>query len=419
MEGQVLNRILKTVLGVTLAYTLTFAQTPAPAQPQVKDQGEYDLMTAINKEQDPSKKLTLLDQWTDKYPDTQFKQNRVLTYIQTDSAVAQKAVQPNAPEDAVAAGQKAANTLIEKADTFFSAENKPATVQDDAWATAKKQVLLQAHGILGNIAMNKKDYTTAEGEFNKVLALDPNQAATAYQLGVAIMGQKKTDRYPEAMWQFARAAQTTGPGALNDAGKKQTDDYLKRVYSNYHGDATGLDDLKAKALSSPTIPSDFHIKSITEISQEANSNAEEFAKQFPQIMVWRGLKDKLAAADAEEFFKANMKEAEMADLKGKVVSQPSQKELLVSMDYASPDTATKPEVTLKFETPLKGQVEAGTLLTFTGVPESFTKEPFMLVMTAEKSKVDGLGDAAGTDSPSKKAPAKKKAAVTKKKAATK
>src|SRR5882757_5272874 len=117
MEGQVLNRIFQTVIGVSLAYSLAFAQTPAPAQPQVKDQGEYDLMTAINKEQDPSKKLTLLDQWSDKYPDTQFKQNRVLTYIQTDSAVAQKAVQPSAPEDAVAAGQKAANTLIEKADT--------------------------------------------------------------------------------------------------------------------------------------------------------------------------------------------------------------------------------------------------------------------------------------------------------------
>jgi tetratricopeptide (TPR) repeat protein len=409
----VLNRIFSIVIGAALACSLMLAQ--APAQPQVKDQGEYDLMTAINKEQDPSKKLTLLDQWTEKYPDTQFKQNRVLTYIQTDSAVAQKAAQPNATEDAVAAGQKAANTLIEKADTFFSAENKPANVQDDAWATAKKQVLLQAHGILGNIAMNKKDYATAESEFGKVLAIDPTQAAMAYQMGVAIMGQKKTERYPEAMWQFARAAQITGTGALNDAGKTQTDAYLKRVYTNYHGDVTGLDELKAKAMSAPTMPSDFHVKSVTEISQEAIGNAEQFAKQFPEIMQWRGLKEQLSAANGDEFFKGNMKDAEIPSLKGKVVSQPSQKELQIAMDYATPETATKAELTLKFDTALKWQVEPGTLLTFSAVPESFTKEPFMLVVTAEKSKVDGLGDAAGPDTPAKKAAPKKKA-VTKKKA---
>jgi len=58
-------------------------------------------------------------------------------------------------------------------------------------------------------------------------------------------------------------------------------------------------------------------------------------------------------------------------------------------------------------------VEPGTILTFAAVPDSFTKDPFMLVVTAEKSKVDGLGDAAGAPEAKKAAPKKK--AVTKKK----
>jgi hypothetical protein len=77
------------------------------------------------------------------------------------------------------------------------------------------------------------------------------------------------------------------------------------------------------------------------------------------------------------------------------------------MDYATPDTEKKAELTMKFETPLKGTVEPGTVLTFAAVPESYTKDPFMVVVTAEKAKVDGLGDAAGAPETKKAAPKKK------------
>jgi tetratricopeptide (TPR) repeat protein len=393
------------MIGVTLAATAAAQGTPA--QKTAKDQVEYGLMTDLSKETDPAKKIPILDTWTEKYPDTAFKQERNYYYIDAYSKMMAKGVQPNATPDAIADAKKAAQTVIDKADTLFSAENKIANVPDDKWAQAKQQVLVQAHSALATLATNAKDYPAAEEEYKKLIKLDEANASSFYLLGTAILSEKKVDRYPEVIYYYARAISLSGPEAITDAAfKKTVSDYLTKLYTNYHGDIKGLDDVKAKSVTAPFPPADFHIESVTEIAAKANANAEEFAKSFPEIMIWRGLKDQLTGAGGDDYFKT-MKDAEITGLKGKVVSQDGQKTLLISMDYATPDTEKKPELTLKFETPLKGQVDPGTVLTFAAVPESYTKDPFMVVMTAEKSKVDGLGDAAGAPD-TKRAPAKKK-----------
>ena len=76
-----------TVIAVLSAVTV-YSPTPARAQAaqsqkKVKDQGEYDLFTAVTKEQDNNKKLQLLDTWKQKYPDSDFKVDRLQLYIQT------------------------------------------------------------------------------------------------------------------------------------------------------------------------------------------------------------------------------------------------------------------------------------------------------------------------------------------------
>jgi tetratricopeptide (TPR) repeat protein len=414
----VLNKFIKTFMGVSLLASFALAQDPpaAAAPKTAKDQIEFGLMTDLNKEADPSKKLPILDQWTEKYPDTVFKQERNYYYIDAYSKIISKGLQASAPADAVEAAQKAAQTLIDKADAFFSSENKLPSATDDQWAQAKKQVLLQAHGALVTIATNKKDFPTAEAEYKKLIAMDEGNALMYSSLAGLIMSERNVARYPDAIYLYARAISLAGPGAIkDDATKKSLTDYLVRIYNNYHGGPDGLDDVKAKAVTAPYPPADFHIKSVTEISMEANSNADAFAKAFPEILVWRGVKEQLTGAGGDEYFKSNMKEAEVAGLKGKVVSQNGQKELLLSMDYATPETEKKAELTLKFETPLKGNVDPGSILTFAAVPESFTKDPFMVVVTAEKAKVDGLGDAAGAPETKKVAPKKKAPTATKKK----
>ena len=50
------------------------------------------------------------------------------------------------------------------------------------------------------------------------------------------------------------------------------------------------------------------------------------------------------------------------------------------------DTA---DATLKFEVALPGKVEAGTELTFEGVPQSYTASPLMVIFNVDKDKLHG------------------------------
>ena len=57
----------------------------APAK-NYKDRAEYDLYSKITQTQDPKARLDLLNQWQDKYPQTDFKQERDQYFLATLAA---------------------------------------------------------------------------------------------------------------------------------------------------------------------------------------------------------------------------------------------------------------------------------------------------------------------------------------------
>jgi hypothetical protein len=78
-------------------------------------------------------------------------------------------------------------------------------------------------------------------------------------------------------------------------------------------------------------------------------------------------------------------------LKGKVIKlEPAvkPKTILLAMEDNTNNTTTA-DATLKFEMPLAGKVEEGTVLSFEGVADSYTANPFMVVFTLEKDKLHG------------------------------
>jgi tetratricopeptide (TPR) repeat protein len=407
----VFDRILRTVLGVALAAALAVPWATGQ-QKTAKDQAESDLYTSISNEKDQAKKLGLLDQWTEKYPDTAFKEERNLFYVQAYSALAGGGMQAGATPDQLAAAEKADHTLIDKADTFFAPDVKMASVKAEDWAKAKTDVMTMAHKSLANIGMQRKDYAAAQAEYRGMLEANPNDAGTAYLLGTAIASEHKIARTPEALYQFARAALITGPGALTPAGQKETDAYLKKTYVGYHGDDKGLDDLKAMAAKSPFPPEGFSIKSVTQLSEEDIAKDEEFNKTHPEIVSWRNVKATLTAPSGDTYFGTQMKGAQFPKTTAKVISQTSAREITVSVDNATPETAAKAEATLKFtDGALKGTVAPGTEITFTGVPVAFNKDPYMVTFNVEKENFTGaeLGPAAPTKAKAKaKTPVRKK-----------
>jgi tetratricopeptide (TPR) repeat protein len=381
-------------------------QAPAAHQKKYKDKGEYDLYSAVTKEQDNNKKLELLNTWRQKYPESDFKMERLQLYLVTYQHLGQSAkmietakeilamdpkdlqalywiafltptLGSNSP-DALDLAQKAANGLL-------NAE-KPANVKEEDWTKAKALTDAIADSTLGWIAMQRKNYPVAEQNFKKSLEANPNAAQVSYWLGTTILAEKKPERQSEALYDFARAAAYDGPGSLTPQGRQQVNDYLTKAYKTLHGDTSGLDGLKAQAKAAALPPPDFKILSAAEVEA---AKEEELRKNNPQLALWLGIKGQLQGADGQAYFDNNMKGTEVKGLKGWILSaKPAvrSKELLLSMEGKDHPG----DVTLKLEPALTGKPDTDMEVTFDGIPDSFTKDPFMLTFTTDKSKITGL-----------------------------
>ncbi len=406
------------VVAMGLAVALVCAMTPARTyaqekQKKVKDQGEYDLFNAYSKETDPAKKLQYLNQWVEKYPESDYQDEQLRFYsdlnqpakvMELGAKILAKDPKdfaalslitanirnlPNPTPDQLELGQKAAQTLLDNLDSL-----KPANVKDDAWQQAKPGVQQLAKGTLLWIAMKpgtdaeqKKDYAAAEQAYTKALQQYPDSADIAYRIGSVLISERNPDKFPQAIYEIARAvAMDPAKGGLAPQTRAQVDAYLNKIYTQYHGaDDQALAQLKQLALMSPLPPAGFKIETAAEI---AAKKEEEFREKNPQLALWMGIKKQLSDTNGEQYFQSDVKNADVPQLKGTLVeAKPAcrPKELLVAIS-----DATHPEITLKLDMPLSGKPKTGMEIQFKGVPTEFTKDPFMLTMETEKAKLEGV-----------------------------
>jgi tetratricopeptide (TPR) repeat protein len=418
---------LGLVAAATTATTGAWAYpSPAPEpspEPQAaqqespyKDQGEYDLATAAGKETDAQKKLDKLKEWEQKYPDSKLKSTRTVMQAQAYLGLAMAAYGKTTPPELLDSGQKAAQTIVDNLDNYFSPSAKPAGATDEQWAAARHTFELQAHSVLGWVAMARKEAPKAEEEFKKVLALDPNAAQVSYWLGSVIISQKNVARYSEALYDIARSLVVTGAEALPPAAAGPYGDYLKRAYVGYHGDDSGLEDLKKLAAGSALPPAGFHVDSVAELETKKFGDIEAFNKAHPDVALWRQIRDTLKSDQGDTYFGtvkgSQIPPPEVGFFKAKVVTV-NDKDLVVNVDNAGGDA------TLKFEKAVNAKaINPGDALEFKAVVDSFVKEPYMLTLTIDdpKESIKGLPDNAFSAAPStKKAGPKKVAPKTVKK----
>jgi tetratricopeptide (TPR) repeat protein len=206
---------------------------PGQKQKKVKDQGEYDLFNAVTKETDPNKKLALLKTWQEKYPDSDYKLERLQYMLATYQQLGQTAKMIDTAKEILAIDPKdiqalywiafltptLGNTspdaldLAEKAANGLLTAEKPANVKEEDWTKAKAQTDAIGYSTLGWIAMQRKNYDQAETDFKKSLQINPNAAQVSYWLGTTIVNEKKPEKQAEAIYDFARAAAYDGQGA--------------------------------------------------------------------------------------------------------------------------------------------------------------------------------------------------------------
>lgn len=389
-------------------------QAQAP-QKNWKDRDEYDLFNSITKETDAQKKLDLLNQWTTKYANTDFKTERNTLFITTyaalnrpkDAIVSAKQLVTDNPKDftglyyitlltlqaqdtspgALDDSEKAANGLLGALDDQFAAAKKPAQVSDPDWAKARSDTEAMAHTTLGWVAMQQKDYPKAEQEFTKSLQLSPANGQVSYWLGTVILAEKDPAKQAPALYHFARAAAYDGPGALAPAGRQSVQQYLEKVYTSYHGSKDGLDALLAAAKASALPPADFKIKNTEDIEKEKLIAEQDLIAKNPSLGLWLNIRTALTGADGATYFASNMKGAQTPAFTGKLISAtPETKPKTLVLAIADGKT---PDVTINLDSPLPGKAEDDTTITFQGIPDSYAANPFMVTFNAEKASIKG------------------------------
>lgn len=449
------HTLMKTLKAITAAAVLCavavsgFAQqTAAPAQGQpaaaaakkVKDQGEYDIFNEALKDQasNPQKAIQDLDTWTQKYPDSDYKWDRLYMYMQAYSKLnppqPQKVVEygsqlmnqdlkaifndkngplsilnilylvstnitalPNPTPEQMELGKKAAERLKQETQAYFTPANKPAGTPDAAWAKAKSDLdsaadhtLLYLDVLPANQAMARKDCAAAEPMYVKALQDRPQSSYISFQLANAMLCLRTAhpEMAAQAIYEFERAA-VIDP-TLGDPKNKpeQLTTYADKLYTQVHGSDEGLSQLKEMAKQNPLPPANFEIKTKDQIAAE---KANEFAKNNPKLALWNGIKTALNAPDGEQYFANQLKDSAVPQLRGVVVEgKPAcrSREILVYVPNPEQPDAKSAEITIKLDAPLTAKPEPGTEIMWEGIPTAFTKAPFMLTMDSEKAKVE-------------------------------
>jgi hypothetical protein len=430
------------------------SQAAAPGQKNYKNQAEYAIYSEVTKDfaaNNFAKALTDLDDWKQKYPESDFKDNRIALYIQAYAGSNQpaKAVDTAAellskdldaafsgdPSTAIRVLFTTASSIThvatptpeelataEKAAHLLNDYNKkPQGVADAAWAQAREGLQKQAKAALLYIAvlpaeqlMNKKpapdpqDCVTADAAYVKALADFPDNSYVAFQLGKAMRCQKdKPEKISGAVYEFQRAA-VIDPTLGGSADPKTITAFADRFYTNVHGSDEGLEAFKQTVKGAALPPADFKVKTATEIASEKQA---EFEKTNPQLALWLKIKGALADSTGDQYFNGQLKDAEVPLLRGTLVdAKPAcrSKELLVAIPLPDAKGAPQAEITLKLEAPLTGKPETNTEFQFKGTAAAFTKDPFMLTMDTSKDKLEGLKSSPCAAAPAKKAVHKKK-----------
>ena len=396
----------RAILGLTMAAT----SLAAPAK--WTDRNEYDLVLTIRAEAASQKRLALLDQWKAKYPKTELLQVRQELYFSAyqslgDSAhmlsVAREMVAGGAdnlvgmywvtllvPEskevnpDLLGAGETAAKQLLAGLDKYFGAAAKPAATTPEDWTKRRTEVELLAHRALGWIQWQRSDYPAAEAEFAKALEISPNAAEISAWYGTVLALDRQIGNQPLALWHLARAASYRDAGALPDGQRRNFGNLLERLYTNFHGDTTGLDQLKLSASTAVLPPAGFTIESASAMA--IRKQDEELARTNPALGAWVKMRRKLESPEGDAYF-ATLRSTPLPRMKGtllKATPQNKPKELVLGVG-----DATAEEVTLKLETPFTHEAEFGTVLEFEGTIDAFTRAPFSITILSTTDKIDG------------------------------
>jgi hypothetical protein len=426
---------MKNVLLLLIAALVIGAAQDKPAAPTKtpKSPEEATLINTVVAETDAAKRLTELDEWVKKFPESDWNDVRPMLYLVTyqqlnkmqeaiDKANEMLATKPDDYQAVTAilrigptlknptpadldTIEKVAEYVMNNADKVFADSNKPADVSAADWAKVKPYWTAQAPAILVTAYTARNDDARMEAKLKEKAAAYPNNPLFPVALINVYFKQIKAhpEKQPLVLFYYARAA------AIDPANKTKYMTSFSNNYKKYHGSAEGLDQVVALAAANPVAPDDFKIKSTVDLAQEKIDQDAKEAAANPAMAVWKTVKTGLTGDTSDQFFE-NVKGAGFPSTDGtmkwkaKIVSMKPAlrpKTLVVAIENAEGD------VTLNVtDGPLAGKMEPGEEIQFYGIASAFTKTPYMLTLEVTKEQIVGW-TGKNTAAPKKPAGAKK------------
>jgi tetratricopeptide (TPR) repeat protein len=380
----------------------------ATGQPVIKDPAEYNAYVGAIKLTDPAAQISGLEAFMTQYPNSIMKvaalQTLMQDYQQTnntaktiDTATKLVAADPNnvramallAYFDRLKAqgGDPCAATCLADAKKYgqmgldaLPKFTKPDGTSDADYQKTKDQMAGIFNAAIGIADLTAKDYDDARKTLRIAADGNPTDFSVVYPLALAYAGPTPADpKTPpdslNAIWYAARASAV----APNAQYQQQIEKYAKNQYMKYHGGDDGWTDVLAQAKANPAQPAGFTIKPAPTPPEQAHNMAASGDPTQMDFAQWEFILANGAQPDQDLVWNAIKGKA--FKLQGTVIkASATEVQIAASLDDID---AKQADVTLTFEAPLpKIQVpKEGTALEyFTGVPASYTPNPFMMTM---------------------------------------
>jgi hypothetical protein len=374
------------------------------------NRAEYDLVLSVRAESSSQKRLKLLEEWNERYPQSPQAAARQVLHLETyealgkpdqmlrvaremarssDSPIALYWVTLLAPvvgggdEPSLLDDEKTVRRLLDGLDRYLGSD-RAETPQGEEYQARRRELERLARRTLGWLAVQRRDYRTAEQELTLALLANPADAQLSGWLGMVQLLGKEPGRRSGALWHLARAASSAGSN-LTEGDRRQFQSLVTAVYASYHGSTGGLDSLQSTAQSAAIPPAGFVVEPAESV---AARKEEERLSQLPSMeAAWLRLRKQLESAGADSFFADSLRGKPLPKLRGTLVSasperRPSQLVLAVGDSGAG-------EVRVTVTPPLASQAEPGTIVEFEGTAESFQREPFYLHVSARPNQIGG------------------------------
>lgn len=400
---------------------------------------EYNAYTAAANEKNPAAQLKALDDFIAKYPNSSllnyvyplYYQNyaaqknfpKVIEYSDKEIALGDK-LTPTERYQAYSARAFAFNNTTNPDPTQAKAAYKaamdgaksvdalpkPEGYDEGKFADDKKKAALSFYGTAANAAMAAKDYPNAIQVYKTILAGNPDDFISNFNLGRAYLALNPSQQL-DALWAFARAATSKN---ATEAQSKQVKAYIPKVIANYQGNTVcdpltqaELNELLQLAASSADRPTSYKLFS--------GADLDAARKDMTIASVVTDLK---AGGDKAKLSWTAACGLEFPGVPGKALEiNAGGDSTILKMAFVTTDAefeaATTPNMVVAIKAadqPEAAKVAKDAFVHFTGTIESYDPDPaFMLHW--DKAKV------AAEDLPQEKTPAKKP--VAKKPAAKK